>query len=102
MIKRHVSSGLCIVILALLTACGVKENVVFDTTDKSSTVGITAPVATTAPITEAPEATKVPSSPKDSKASLAEGDITYKMNELSFVKAPRTEYTIQEDGSVDC
>ncbi len=101
MIKRHVSSGLCIVILALLTACGVKENVVFDTTDKSSTVGITAPVATTAPITEAPEATKVPSSPKDSKASLAEGDITYKMNELSFVKAPRTEYTIQEDGSVE-
>jgi len=119
--KKYVSSFFCIVMLALLTACGAKQNGNNDVAGNMPTVGETAPTATITPtsevtsdvdesqpnltkapeVTEEPKVTKEPSSPKEVKASLAEGDITYKMNELSFIKAPRTEYTIQEDGSVD-
>jgi len=105
---------LCITMLASLVACGAKEAGNSDVTNTTPTAGVTAPAATTAPaaeepeesekqpeITEAPEVTKTPSSPKEVKASFEEGDITLKMDELSFVKAPRAEYTMQEDGSVD-
>ena len=105
---------LCITMLASLVACGAKEAGNSDVTNTTPTAGVTAPAAITAPaaeepeesekqpeITEAPEVTKTPSSPKEVKASFEEGDITLKMDELSFVKAPRAEYTMQEDGSVD-
>lgn len=112
---------LFIVMLALLTACGSKKDVNNDVTGSMPTAGEAAPTATTAPtpvvtsdevekqpeltnapeVSEKPETTKTPTSPKEVKASLAEGDITYNMDELTFVKAPRTEYTMQEDGSVD-
>ena len=119
--KKHVNLFFCIVMLALVTACGAGQNVSGDVAGNLPTAGENASVATTAPtpevtsdevgkqteptkapqVTEAPEATKAPTSPKDVKVSLAEGDVTYKMDELTFVKAPRTEYTIQADGSVD-
>ena len=105
--KMYTGIMLCIIVFVLLTACGTKENVVSHAVDN-------APTATTAPVTEetdaaeeqsevtaAPEVTKAPASPKDAKASFADGDITLKMDELSFIKAPRAEYTIQPDGSLD-
>lgn len=114
--KSWISILLCIVMIASLTACGTKEpeNTNGANITPTASVTATAPAATTAPVTgdtdaveerpeatEIPEVTKAPTSPKDFKASLAEGNITLKMDELSFVKAPRAEYTMQEDGSVD-
>lgn len=112
--KSVVSLLLCIVMIVALTACGEKETGSTASVDNTPTAGTTAPTATTAPTpeatdvveeqpeaTEAPEVTNAPASPKDAKASFANGDITLKIDELSFIKAPRAEYTIQEDGSVD-
>ena len=119
--KKYFRWILFIVMLALLTACGSNQNGNNDVNGNMPTAGEAALTATTAPTSEVtsdevekqpeltnapeeseePETAKTPTSPKDVKASLAEGDITYNMDELTFVKAPRTEYTMQEDGSVD-
>ena len=117
--KSVVSLLLCVVMIVALTACGAKEAGSTASVDNTPTAGTTAPTATIAPTTEeaesveeqpeeteAPEVTKevkelkMKNYPSDHKAPLENGDVTYRMEDLSWVKSPRTDYALQEDGSL--